>query len=357
MNVIVIASLVIAFTVLVGALIAVVVLGFSRAITKEQVAIESEKSSYNSGVSMGHAIPVKSDYADQLAVARQIAAKQAASIPRGANLGIGSLGEEQQPTAFDGIKADPITAVKIAQYHGWQGLQPGAQVVSGEHAPTMKSPAQTAEPTKGPDDLVPGVDYEYIEIDDDMNPAEKRKARIANAKAKSAALKTLKESGVASSSPPVDTPVAAQAVDQSAGVSSTPAASSAAPVAGVDFEVVEITDDMSADEVRKARIANAKAKSAAMKAYKESGGTMDSSVPQRVEESPAVAASSAPAPAVPAGTPSPDTAGIPKPDYIEITESMDAADLRQARIHNAKAKAAYNKALKEAGIDPATVED
>ena len=48
---------------------------------------------------------------------------------------------------------------------------------------------------------------------------------------------------------------------------------------------------------------------------------------------------------------------IPKPDYIEITDDMDPADIRKARIANAKAKSAYNKALKAAGIDPSTVSD
>jgi uncharacterized protein YggE len=34
---------------------------------------------------------------------------------------------------------------------------------------------------------------------------------------------------------------------------------------------------------------------------------------------------------------------------------MDAGQVRQARIQNAKARSAYLKALKEAGIDPASV--
>jgi hypothetical protein len=34
---------------------------------------------------------------------------------------------------------------------------------------------------------------------------------------------------------------------------------------------------------------------------------------------------------------------------------MAPDEVRKARIHNAKAKAAYNKALKEAGIDPGSV--
>jgi hypothetical protein len=218
----------------------------------------------------------------------------------------------------------------------------------------MKAPAQTAVPTKGTDDLVPGVDYEFIGITEEMNPAEKRKARIANAKAKSAALRKLKESGVAASNAPVAEPAAAPTT----AVATAPATSGAAPVAGVDFEVIEITGDMNADDVREARIANAKAKSAAMKAYKESGGTAGSSPAQGIETAPAVAESRVETAVVSSESiSSPDTTGIPKPDYIEITEGMDSADLRQARIQNAKAKSTYNKALKAAGIDPKSLTD
>jgi hypothetical protein len=48
-------------------------------------------------------------------------------------------------------------------------------------------------------------------------------------------------------------------------------------------------------------------------------------------------------------------AEIPKPEYMEITDDMEPAEKRSARIHNSKAKSAYNKALKAAGIDPSTV--
>ena len=48
-------------------------------------------------------------------------------------------------------------------------------------------------------------------------------------------------------------------------------------------------------------------------------------------------------------------AEIPAPNYIDITDDMDADATRKARIHNAKEKSAYNKALRAAGIDPTTV--
>ncbi|MFZ0544464.1 MAG: hypothetical protein WAM60_03465, partial [Candidatus Promineifilaceae bacterium] len=122
------------------------------------------------------------------------------------------------------------------------------------------------------------------------------------------------------------------------------------PVAGVDYQMIEITDDMSPADVRKARIANAKAKSAAFKAFKESGAA--AALP--VEEA-APAPAAQPVAAAPAA-PTVDISAVPRPDFIEITDGMDPADVRKARINNAKAKSAYVKALKEAGIDPATVD-
>lgn len=50
------------------------------------------------------------------------------------------------------------------------------------------------------------------------------------------------------------------------------------------------------------------------------------------------------------------TANVPPPpDLIAITEGMDPADVRKARISNSKALSAYKKQLKELGIDPAAV--
>ena len=48
--------------------------------------------------------------------------------------------------------------------------------------------------------------------------------------------------------------------------------------------------------------------------------------------------------------------GIAPPDLIEITDDMSPDELRQARITNSKAKSAFNKALKAAGIDPKSVD-
>ena len=192
---------------------------------------------------------------------------------------------------------------------------------------------------------MPGKDYPFIEITEDMSPAEKRKARIANAKARSAAVKAQKEASQT-------TVVAAEITADVPAVSSGDTQTIRQPEAGVDYEVIEITEDMSPDELRKARIANAKARSAAMKKSKEAGGApvaqLISSAPSTVGSVPAVKKEEKAAPTIPSN--------IVRPEYIEITDGMDPGEVRRARIHNAKARSAYNKALKEAGIDPAKLD-
>jgi hypothetical protein len=365
MNVVVIASIIIILTVISGALFAAIFSRFGKIVLREQEASEDEKSRYNPSVTMGHAIALDADRETQLYEARTLAAKRAARTPRGGNMRIGGLGGGSQPTAFDGIDNDPISAVKIASVHGWQMLQTGAKTSASAAVAASAAPARTVAPVKSADELVPGQDYAYIEITDDMEPAEVRKARIANAKAKSAAVKALKTAESAAA--PAETATAVPSSEQAtpaAATSGMPAQAAPAagglsePVAGVDYEVIEISDDMDPADVRKARIANAKAKSAAMKAFKEAGGQMG-----QAAATPAVAPQAAP----PAAAPSEDVSGepqaaataaladIPRPEYIEITDDMDPADMRKARIENAKAKSAYNKALKAAGIDPSTV--
>jgi len=143
----------------------------------------------------------------------------------------------------------------------------------------------------------------------------------------------------------------------------------AAPAAaGVEPpKLITITPDMSPEDVRKARVANAKAESVYNKALKAAG--VD---PAAVRGGPAVVATAASAPpsgvvpAAPAASvgmapstapaaPPPAAAGIPAPKLIEITDGMSPEEVRRARVENAKAMSAYNKALKAAGIDPATM--
>jgi hypothetical protein len=353
MNIVLIASLVVAATVVIGLIVAWLFTGLSNVVTSEQESAAKEKEQIRPSMTKGFEIPVEADPTAQLKAARKLAAQRAALLPRGANLQIGGLGAENQPTAFDGTDRDPITAVKIATFHGWSFLNTGGAMAAQATAETAsaKAPSETVAPVKSVDDLEPGKDYPYIEITDEMSPAEVRKARIANAKAKSAAVKALKESAEAAA--PAAAPAAKTATAPSKKAEAPAKAVTSEPQPGVDYEVIEITDDMSPDEVRKARIANAKAKSAAMKKFKESGGgaATPSPAPEAVPagQTDGQEADVAPAAEIPAD--------IPKPEYIEITDDLDPADVRKARIQNAKARSAYHKALRDAGIDPATVED
>jgi hypothetical protein len=352
MNFLVITSVVVALTVLVGALLAGLMVGLERVVRKESSTQQKDRENRNPAVTLGHDVPVTGDYQEQLKQARKIAARQAASTPRGGNLGIGTVGDRKQPTAIEAAKNDPVTAVKIARFHGWSGARTGVTVAATAEV-AVKAPSETIAPEKSAADLVPGVDYPVIEITDDMDPAEIRKARIANAKAKSAAAKALKAAGPQT----IQTaPTAVQAPVQ--GTEAVPAQSAPAsagtgrvPVAGVDYEVIELTDDMTPDEKRKARISNAKAKSAAMKRFKESGGSVAAAPSEPAAEVAPADAVATESNVVEVAPPS----DIPKPEFVEITDDMSPDEIRKARIQNAKAKSAYNRALKAAGVDPSSV--
>ncbi|MCI0397791.1 MAG: hypothetical protein L0322_23040, partial [Chloroflexi bacterium] len=214
-----------------------------------------------------------------------------------------------------------------------------------------------AAPAKRAEDLVPGKDYQEIPITDDMSPEEVRKARIANAKARSAAVKALKAAGAPAGAPAADgEAMAPVAVAEPTAVAEPVAVGGEGiePVAGRDYQEIPITADMSPEEVRKARIANAKAKSAAAKALRAAGAQAGPAAGAPASRpAPAEAAvAEAPAPQAPAEA---AQSSIPRPEYIEITGDMSPDEIRKARIANAKLKSAYAKALKEAGIDPATV--
>lgn len=340
--VILIAVIAILLTIIVALLLSAAVKGLDNAVIKSSAEYEAETRAYNPALTMGHQIQVSGDKETQYKEARKLAAKQAAATPRGANVQIGPQHKKaRQATAYSGVESDPITAVKIASYHGWDGLRTGIVAIDPAAA---AAPAASA--ASGRIRLVPGKDYPVIEIKDGMTPDEKRKARIANAKAKSTAMKAAKaaqQSGAAVPTAAAPAPAAAAAVAPTAAVP-VPAAAAGIP----EPEYVEITEGMSPEDKRKARIANAKAKSAYKKALKAAG----------VDVNAVAAPAAVPQPAAPAAAAAPaaDAAvGIPKPDLIEITEAMSPDEKRKARIANAKAKSAYNKALKAAGIDPKSV--
>jgi hypothetical protein len=418
MNIIIIASAIIALTLLVGALLALAFTRLSTFVADTYETQTREKSSYNPALTMGHKIPVQADVDKQLKEARKVAAKQAAHQPRGANMRIGRLGAENLATASKGVQQDPITATKIAAFHTWQGVRTGPTTGNGAAARGATGPAagRPAGATKRPQDLVPGKDYPFTQVTDSMSGVEKRRTRVANAKAKSAAIKALKQAGTAAGAPveegqeplpaagvvaaapaaeePIPglieitpdmspdevrkarianskaTAAAAKARKAAGGApaAAVAAAPAAAPVAAavaeeVDDEpipgLVEITPDMSPDEVRKARIANSKATAAAAKARKAAGlapAPRASVGPAATAASPQAVTPAEPTPVTehrPVATGQPT--GIPRPEYIEITDGMPPDQIRQARITNSKLKSAYQKALKEAGIDPATV--
>lgn len=357
MNVVIIGSVIVGATVLLGAILGVLFYRFSNIVTGEQRAAEMEKDRYNLALTMGYKIPVDADAEMQIKSARILAAKRAAALPRGANVRIGNVGDKMQPAAFDGISDDPLSAVRIANVHGWQFLHSGGAAAAQATAPAATATvAVAAPPAKSPDALVPGEDYPYIEITDEMSPAEVRKARIANAKARSAAVKALKEAGVAAGAPAVESTTVAPTAPADVAPVQPVVGAVGEPVPNVDYSVIEITDDMDPAEIRKARIANAKAKSAAMKALKAAGGGSAPVAPAptvATEEPASAPVESATVENVAAAVP----ADIPRPQLIEITDDMDPAEVRKARIENAKAKSAYNKALKAAGIDPSTVSD
>lgn len=340
--VILIAVVAILLTIIVGLLLAAAIKGLDTAVIKSNAEMETEARSYNPAITLGYQIQVEGDRDAQLKEARRLAAKQAAATPRGANMKIGpQYKQEKQATAFSGINEDPVTAVKIASVHGWDGIRTG--MVAFDPA-AVAAPVAAAPAAGGKIKLVPGQDYPVIELTDSMAPDEKRKARIANAKAKSAAMKAAKaaqQSGGA-------VPTAAAPVATAAPVAAAPVATGVA-----EPEYTEITDDMSPEDKRKARIANSKAKSAYNKALKAAGVDPSAATAPAAVAAPAVAPA---APATPAPAAMPDAAaGIPKPELVEITDGMSPEEKRNARIANSKAKSAYNKALKAAGIDPKSV--
>lgn len=342
MNVIVLGAAIGIVTLLFGFLLMVLFTRFSVAVEKNAITIETEdraRKSVNPQATAGFMINAQGSSEEQLEQARLLAAKQAAALPRGGNVGIGRLDTTDarlnKKTASKGVDGDPVTAVKIAQYHSWQGLQIDRTQLA---APTAAAAAGSTKMVKRK--LEPGTDYPVVAITDSMSPPEKRAARVANAKAKSAAYKALKESGQMMVA---ETVVAPAATTVAAAI---PAAAAAIP----EPDYIEISDDMSADDKRKARIANSKAKSAYNKALKAAG--VDPSAVTATDV-PSVAAA-APA-AVQAEASSTDLSGIPKPDLIEITDDMAPEDVRAARIANSKATSAYKKALKAAGIDPSSV--
>jgi hypothetical protein len=338
---IVVGSLVILLTLIVGALLAFLFTRLDTAVNNSNETIELKNRGYNPALTMGFAIDTQAPPDVQVSEARKEAAKIAAALPRGANARIGYNETPGGKSASKGLDYDPWTASKIAEFHGWDGAKSGIPAGGVPEATAVAAPAAAAP--AGKIELVPGKDYPVIEITDDMPDDEKRKARIANSKAKSAAMKAAKAAGAP----------AAVATVTTAGAAVAPAA------VGIEApKFIEITDEMSPDEMRKARVANSKAKSTFNKALKAAG--IDPKTVEIDADGQVVLPQGAAVPTVPAATAAtaaaPAALGIEAPKMIEITDDMSPDETRKARVANSKAKSAFNKALKAAGIDPKTVE-
>ncbi len=197
---------------------------------------------------MGFDIP-EGDSQAQIKAARILAAKQAASMPRGANITIGSLGNPTFASLTSSLANDPWSAAKIAEHHGWAGVQTG-HMVKGVTTAAKDSPAETTQ-------IEPPT---LIEITADMDKEAKRAARLANMKAKSAYKKALKAAGIdpkAAAASPAKAAPAAKANDPASGIAKP--------------KLIELTADMDKETKRAARLANMKAKSAYKKALKAAG--------------------------------------------------------------------------------------
>lgn len=323
-----------------GLLLAFLFSRLDRTVTGTRMEMEAEERAYNPGITLGHRVKVKSDYEEQLKQARLQAAKTAADLPRGANSRVGRAGISTLATAGKSVSSDPVTAVRIARFHGWDGARTG--IPSGGIPAGGVAPAVAATPVvSGAPSAAAGIaPPKLIAITDDMPPEEVRKARVANAKAESAYNKALK---AAASGAPVAVGAATPAAMPAAVAAAAPAPSSIAPP-----KLIEITPGMAPEDVRKARVANAKAEAAYNKALKAAGAAVGAAVAQPAAE----AVSAAP---VAAAVAAPVATGIEPPQLIEITDSMAPEEIRRARVANAKAESAYNKALKAAGIDPASL--
>ncbi len=345
MNVLIMASLIALAVLGLGFLLMAIVVRVSHAVVQNQADIErqaKEKKTANPKTTAGHTIVANASVADQLKQALTLSAKRAAALPRGGNLGIGRAdttdARQNKKVSSLGVATDPTSAVKIAEFHTWQGLQ---------YTPPSAAPARPAAPPARPTAVAPSSAapaVTLIEITDDMSPADKRKAIIANAKAQAAAAKLAKADGGAAPATEELTALGAPAP--------RPQPMSVAPPDIAPPVLIEVTEAMSPAEKRKAIIENAKAQSAYSKALK-AAGYAPASAEERAGTAPEVEMVSAEIAPPPITAPAADVP--PPPRLIAITPGMDPAALRQARINNSKTLSAYRKQLKELGIDPQSV--
>ncbi|MCL4805346.1 MAG: hypothetical protein KJ046_13670 [Anaerolineae bacterium] len=343
---------------LVGLLITFIFSRADRSVVNMHAGMAAEERAYNPALTLGHKVKVESTYEEQLKQARLEAARIAAAMPRGANNRVGRGGKSTLTTAGKSVAKDPVTAVRVAHFHGWDGARSGAPSVNAMAAAAAAPAAVVAAPAVAVPTAPAIPRPTLIAITPEMTPEEVRKARIANSKAEAAYNKALKAAGATAGAVQPQVAIATAAPVAAAPVAAAPAA------VGIEKpQLIEITEGMAPEEIRKARVANAKAEAAYNKALKAAGvdpSSLKAGAAVPVAAAPAVASvEAAPAaPAVAAAPVAPAAAvptGITPPKLIEITEGMAPEEVRRARVENAKATAAYNKALKAAGIDPASL--
>ncbi len=130
MNIFILASLVMLGVLLFGLLLTFVMARLSTMVVANSAEVEAqqkERKAVNPKLTGGHPIQPSTDVTEQLEQARKLAAKRAAALPRGANLGIGRLettdARADKKVASLGTTTDPMTAVRIAEFHTWKGLR------------------------------------------------------------------------------------------------------------------------------------------------------------------------------------------------------------------------------------------
>lgn len=269
MNVLLLAATIALLVLIVGIVLMWLVVGASQVVTANSSQIEQEskvRQSLNPKATRGHNIPTQSTQAEKLIIAQKEAAKRAAQLPRGGNMGIGrseTVNLAEKKVASLGVDKDPVTATKIAEFHSWSGLEYSAPSTSGNAGSAKEKPS--AKPAIAVGGNLPSKP-ELITISAGMSPDEQRKATIANAKAQSAYNKALKAAGgnvVAESA----------AEEQPTSVATTSNVVATAPLNTTELpsDLVKITEGMSPDEKRRAKIGNAKILSAFKKQLKEQG--------------------------------------------------------------------------------------
>ncbi len=111
---IVIGSLVVVLTIVLGGLFAFVFSRLDQVVDANKMEMELEAKSYNPALTMGYEINSQAPADEQVEEARKQSAKQAAALPRGANVRIGCpLKSRAGKSASIGVvEHDPWTAAE-----------------------------------------------------------------------------------------------------------------------------------------------------------------------------------------------------------------------------------------------------